>query len=76
MFSEELMGRLARRIEGATRGPRVVATLKRWADGAGPRGYREEEPAERCEASWTAPRELRDAKEAGAPVHMYWREAV
>ena len=74
MFSAELMEVLARRIDDSP-AMRLVATLKQWAEGSAPRNFREQTPAEFCESSWTAPRELSDPKDPGTPVYIYERVA-
>ena len=78
MFSDELMNALARRIEGSLEHApllRVVASLKRWAVDAAPRGFRETPPPELCESSWTAPPSLgaEGESEPGTPVYVYER---
>jgi hypothetical protein len=70
MFSEELMGKLARLIEAST-SARVVASLKQWS--AAPQGWCEQAPAERFETSWTAPQSLKSEGDAGTPVFVYVR---
>ena len=72
MFSTELMSTLARRIESCSFADlRVIATLKQWSAADAPSGFLLQEPAERCESSWTAPQALRDAREPGTPVFVY-----
>ena len=65
LFSSELMARLAQRIE-ASESVRVVASLKRWHSGLV--GFREEEPPERCETSWTA----KLAVVSDGPAYQSW----
>jgi hypothetical protein len=76
MFSEELMGRLARVIE-ASPTVRAVATLKAFPDGQPiGAGFREEDKGLICETSWTAPLRAGDngcIREPGCPVHLYIR---
>lgn len=77
MFSADLMRRLARLIEQLP-AVRVVASLKRFADGDAPAGFREDLPTETVETSWTAPQrpgEGAGVKEPGCPVHVYLRES-
>ena len=51
LFDEQLMSRLAQRIESCPT-VRVVATLQRFPAGHAPRGFAEAAPAEMCETSW------------------------
>lgn len=82
-FGDALMARLKERVAGC-RTCRVVATLQRWEEA--PAGFVEEDEAEVCETTWTAPTvggaatgdgsaAAADAGEtpAGCPVHLYVR---
>ena len=73
MFSEELMARLAQMVDACPFPLRAVASLKQWADGAGPRHFREQTPPELCESSWTAARTLSEKADRGTPVYIYVR---
>ena len=53
---------------------RAVATLKQWDAGDAPSRFREQPSPEHCEASWTAPRTLSDARDT-TPVYVYVRDA-
>ena len=71
------MARLRERVAACT-ACRVVATLKRWEEAPG--GFVEQEQAEVCETTWTAPtaggaaaREDGEETSGGCPVHLYVR---
>ena len=74
MFDEPLMVRLAKCIEACPT-VRVVATFQRFPE---LKGFVEVLPPERCESSWTAPRQMDTrrvdiAKEYGSAVYIYKR---
>lgn len=69
LFNDELMRRLADRIEDCDT-IRVVATLKRWQpESGGLHGFTEAAP-EYCETSWTAPLAL--VRDDGIPPEASW----
>ena len=79
LFSNDLMSRIAERIEGSS-DVRSVATLRRFPGGLA--GYRESSPPVRCEMSWTAALTnpaafgMSPDEREGAMVYIYEKLAV
>lgn len=78
LFGQELMARLAARLE-ACHTVRAVASLRPWEPN-GLAGFHEQQPRVMCETSWRAPEELQQvgasAQYHGSLVYIYLRDGA